>query len=44
MTIKLMWKGEEIDTAEDMKEASYLQGEYNLAYGGGGIIKRGRLR
>ena len=36
---KLIWKGEEIDTAETKKEAIYLQNEYNLAYGGGVIIK-----
>jgi hypothetical protein len=30
----LIWKGEEIDTADTMKEAIYLQGEYQMAYGG----------
>tara|TARA_R110000824_G_scaffold91625_1_gene222822 strand:+ start:373 stop:501 length:129 start_codon:yes stop_codon:yes gene_type:complete len=37
---KLIWKGEEIDTAETRKEAVYLQNEYNIAYGGGVSIKR----
>lgn len=30
----LIWKGEEIDTADTMKEAIYLQREYQMAYGG----------
>ena len=38
-TFKLFWKGEEIDTAETRKEAEYLRGEYNLAFGGGVTIK-----
>lgn len=36
---KLVWKGEEIDTAETKEEALYLKNEYNLAYGGGVTIK-----
>ena len=36
----LMWKGEEIDTAEDSKDAKYLQQEYNMAFGGGVSIRR----
>ena len=43
MTYVLKWKGEEIDTANDKQEAEYLRGEYNLAYGGGVVISRGRL-
>lgn len=38
----LEWKGEIIE--EDIKtrqEAEYLQGEYNLAFGGGVSIMRG---
>lgn len=38
---KLYWKGECIDTADTREEAEYLQGEYNLAYGGGVSIKGG---
>lgn len=41
MAYKLMWKGEEIDTADNTKEAEYLQGEYNLAFGGGVSIYGG---
>lgn len=36
----LIWKGEEIDTADTMKEAIYLQGEYQMAYGGIVTIKK----
>lgn len=35
----LMWKGEEIDSTDDYQDALYLQGEYNLAFGGGVTIK-----
>ena len=35
----LIWKGEEIDTAETRKEAIYLQREYQMAYGGVVTIK-----
>lgn len=42
MKYSLHWKGEEIDTAEDLKEANYLQGEYNLAYGGGVTVRRAK--
>lgn len=37
---ELIWKGEVIDTADTLKEAQYLQGEYRLAYGGQVIIKK----
>jgi hypothetical protein len=36
----LIWKGEEIDTADTRKEAIYLQREYQMAYGGIVTIKR----
>lgn len=36
----LIWKGEEIDTADTMKEAIYLKGEYQMAYGGIVTIKK----
>ena len=36
---KLIWKNEIIDEADTLKEAQYLQGEYNMAYGGGVSIK-----
>jgi hypothetical protein len=39
---KLIWKGEEIDTADTMKEAIYLQREYQMAYGGVVTIKKSR--
>jgi hypothetical protein len=35
---KLEWKKEIIDEAKTLKEAQYLQGEYNMAYGGGVTI------
>jgi hypothetical protein len=31
---KLIWKGEEIDTADSRREAIYLQKEYQMAFGG----------
>lgn len=38
MGYKIMWNGgygiEEVDTTKDLKEAEYLRGEYQLAYGG----------
>jgi hypothetical protein len=34
-TYNLVWKGETIEEGLDEKEADYLLGEYNLAYGGG---------
>ena len=37
---KLIWNGEEIDTADTRQEAIYLQKEYQLAYGGVVTIKR----
>lgn len=37
---KLMWKGEEIDSAETKQEAIYLQREYTIAYGGVVTIKK----
>ena len=37
---KLIWKGEEIDSAETMEEANYLQREYQMAYGGIVTIKK----
>jgi hypothetical protein len=40
----LIWKGEEIDTAETRQDARYLLGEYNLAYGGGVTLKTKRER
>ena len=36
---KLIWNGEEIDTADTMKEAIYLQREYQMAYDGVVTIK-----
>lgn len=37
---KLIWKGEEIDTAKTREEAIYLQREYQMAYGGIVTIKK----
>ena len=37
---KLIWKGEEIECDLDYDTAQYLQGEYNMAYGGGVQIKK----
>lgn len=37
---KLIWNGEEIDTADTKQEAIYLQREYQIAYGGVVTIKR----
>lgn len=37
---ELIWKGEVIDTAETLKEANYLQSEYQIAYGGVVTIKK----
>ena len=37
---RLIWSGEEIDTAETEQEAIELQREYVMAYGGTVIIKR----
>ena len=37
---KLIWKGEEIDSAETKQEAMYLQREYEMAYGGIVTIKK----
>ncbi len=31
----IIWKGEEIDTADTIKDRDYLVAEYNLAYKGG---------
>jgi hypothetical protein len=36
---RLIWRGEEIDTAETKQEAIELQREYVMAYGGTVIIK-----
>jgi hypothetical protein len=36
----IIWKGEEVDTAETLQEAKYLQQEYNLAFGGGVTYKK----
>ncbi len=38
---KLIWKGEEIDAFDTLKEARAMQGEYNLAFGGGVTILQG---
>ena len=38
---KLIWKNEEIDSFETMKEARAMQAEYNLAFGGGVTIQGG---
>ncbi len=35
---KLYWWSEVIDSAETFKEALYLKGEYEMAYGGTVII------
>ena len=40
MGYKLIWKGEVIDEAEDLKTAQYLRNEYNLAHNGGVTIKQ----
>lgn len=34
----LRWQGENIDEASCLDQAEFLQGEYNLAYGGGVTI------
>jgi len=40
MSYKLIWKGETIESdINTLKEAEYLKGEYNLAFGGGVYIK-----
>jgi len=44
MGYKLIWKGEVIDEADDLKTAQYLQGEYNLAHKGGVTIKEANNR
>lgn len=38
----LIWKGEEIDTADTRQEAIYLQREYQIAYGGIVTIKKSK--
>ena len=38
----LRWKGEEIDTASSIKEARFLQAEYEMAYGG--LVSIGTVR
>lgn len=40
MGYKLIWKGEEIDTADTKEEAEYLRGEYIMVYGGNVQIKK----
>jgi hypothetical protein len=40
---KLEWKKEIIDEAKTLKEAQYLQGEYNMAYGGGVMTYKNKL-
>lgn len=35
----LIWKGEEIDSFSTEAEARAMQGEYNLAYGGGVTVE-----
>lgn len=40
MVYNLFWKGENIDEADTKKEAEFLRGEYNLAYGGGVSIRQ----
>jgi len=37
---ELIWKGEVIDSADTKKEAEYLRGEYQMAYGGVVTIKK----
>lgn len=37
---ELIWKGEVVDTADTLKDAQYLQREYEMAYGGQVIIKK----
>lgn len=36
----LIWKGEVIDEADSLKEARYLQKEYEMAYGGQVSIRK----
>lgn len=36
---KLVWKNEVVDEFETLKEATEMQAEYNMAFGGGVIIK-----
>ena len=40
----LFWNGEEIDTAETLKEALYLQKEYRAAYGGDVFFVQRRVK
>lgn len=41
---RIIWQGEIVDETDTRKDAIYLRNEYNLAYGGGCTIKRGRER
>lgn len=36
----LIWKGEVIDEADTLKDAQYLQREYEMAYGGQVSIRK----
>lgn len=40
MYYAIMYKGEEVDSADTRKEAYSLRGEYNMAFGGGCTIKQ----
>jgi hypothetical protein len=40
MTYVLIWKGEEIDEFDTLKEAHKMKLEYQMAYGGSIMIKK----
>jgi|TARA_R110000796_G_scaffold246957_1_gene372078 hypothetical protein len=40
MTYVLIWKGEEIDEFDNLKEAQEMQLEYQMAYRGSVMIKK----
>jgi hypothetical protein len=39
---ELIWRGEVIDTTDTLKDAEYLQHEYQIAYGDVVIIKKNK--
>lgn len=40
----IIWNNEVIDEANTITEAKYLKQEYNIAFGGGVIIKKKRVK
>lgn len=40
MIYLIMWKGEEVDQFDSMREAREMVKEYNMAYGGGCTVKK----